>query len=308
MWPELPLKDWQDTYDTLHMWTQIVGKISLKLNPLINHWWECSLKVNAVGLTSGIIPYNNFAFEITFDFIEHVLIIKTTLGESRRMVLCPKSVADFYSELMGHLSSLGIHVQIDLIPSEVPSPIACDEDRTHCSYNIDFAHRHWQILVETDKALKKFRSFFIGKASPVQFFWGSFDLTVSLFSGRRAPERPGADHITQEGYSHEDYACGFWPGSGNVQYPAFYAYIAPEPVGFNSGKVGPEGAFYNPGTKGYILPYDAVRKSSDPTKTLLTFFSSTYELAANLAKWDRVNLERPHHQRQTMHSTFEVQI
>jgi Family of unknown function (DUF5996) len=298
MWPELPLKDWQDTYDTLHMWTQIVGKISLKQNSFINHWWQCSLKINARGLTTGVMPYNEDAFEISFDFIDHVLVVRTTRGEVRQMSLSPKSVADFYFELMGLLRSLDIEVQIDLMPKEVPNPIPFNQDHTHYAYDREFAFRHWHILLHTEKVLEKFRSFFIGKASPVQFFWGTFDLTVSLFSGRRAPPRPEADHITQIGYSHEDFACGFWPGSGNIQAAAYYAYIAPEPAGFKNGISAPVKAFYNEQTMGYVLLYDDVRKSRNPEKMLLDFFTNTYNLAANLAKWDRENLERPNSQTQ----------
>ena len=294
MWPALPLKEWQETYDTLHMWSQVVGKISLKLNPLINHWWECSLSVTPRGLTTGIIHTHDQAFEIDFDFIDHNLRVKSSRGGTRHMSLSPKSVADFYQELMSLLNSLGIEVQIDRLPSEVPNPIPCDQDKVHCSYDRDFSNRHWQILLETDKVMRKFRSFFVGKASPVQFFWGSFDLTLSLFSGRRAPERPGADHITKEGYSHEDYACGFWPGSGNIDGPAFYAYSYPEPAGYDKFKAQPPKAFYNLPTKGFILMYDEVRKAQNPEQELLSFFKSTYAGAADLAHWDRQNLERHH--------------
>jgi hypothetical protein len=295
MWPDLPLKSWQKTRDTLHMWLQIVGKISLKLNPLINHWWECSFKVNARGITTGLIPYKNIGFEISFDFIDHHLLIETTSGLVRRIPLIPQTVSVFYAELMVQLKSLDIDVAIDVLPSEVPNPIPFVLDKEHCSYDHEFAHRHWDILVEAHKALTKFRGAFIGKASPVQFFWGSFDLTVSLFSGKTAPERTGADHITQEGYSHEDYACGFWSGSGNIQNPAFYAYVSPEPHGFRRGKIIPNEAFYNEQTKGYVLMYDVVKNSKDPAVTLEDFFSTTYALAANLGHWDRKNLERVKH-------------
>jgi hypothetical protein len=291
LWPALPLKAWKDTYDTLHMWTQIVGKIRLKLSPFENHWWETALYVTARGLTTSPIPYGQRTFEIRFDFIDHALEIETSDGERRSMALAPRTVADFYQELMSVLISLGIHVKIDTMPKEVADPIPCDQDRKHASYDAEYAHRFWRALVQADRVMKVFKGRFIGKCSPVHFFWGSFDLAVSRFSGKRAAERVGADHITQVGYSHEVISCGFWPGSGNIEGAAFYAYSAPEPQGFEKGPVLPKAAFYNPPSKGYVLMYDEVRAAANPDQMLLDFFQSTYELGARLAHWDRAELE-----------------
>jgi len=294
-WPELPLSAWKDTYATLHMWTQIVGKIKLKLNPFVNHWWQVALYVTPRGLTSSTIPYKMRSFEIVFDFVDHTLSIRTHEGLARTLALSPKPVAEFYKELMSCLHSLGIEVQVDLMPSEVPNPIPLDQDLVHAAYDYEFATRLCQILVQTDRVMKKFRSDFIGKCSPVHFFWGSFDLAVTRFSGRTAPRRAGIDHITEVAYSHEVISCGFWPGSGNIQDPAFYAYAAPEPIGYNQGPILPPSAFYNPATKGYILRYEEVRRASDPDHMLLEFFQSTYNLGADLGRWDRSSLElKPH--------------
>ncbi|HWE63494.1 MAG TPA: DUF5996 family protein, partial [Chloroflexota bacterium] len=216
-WPALPLDAWRDTYATLHMWTQIVGKVRMALSPPVNHWWHVTLYVTARGLTTSPIPYGTRTFEVSFDFVDHNLLIQTSEGTSKALGLFPRSVAEFYHEFMGALRALDLEVTINPLPQEVPEPIRCDEDTIHCSYDAAYAHRCWRILVQADRVFKQFRSGFIGKCSPVHFFWGSFDLAVSRFSGRRAPERPGADHMTREGYSHELISCGFWPGSGPVQ-------------------------------------------------------------------------------------------
>jgi Family of unknown function (DUF5996) len=292
-WPELPLEAWQDTYATLHMWTQIVGKIRLALCPLINHWWEVPLYVSAVGLTTSPIPYQSDGFEIEFDFIHHELLIKTSGGTSASFALVPRSVADFYREFMRTLTSLGIDVHIWKMPVEIPNPIPFDQDTQHASYDPEYVNRFWRILVSCDAVFKEFRAGFIGKASPIHFFWGSFDLAVSRFSGRRAPERPGADPVTREAYSHEVISSGFWPGGGDVKGPAFYSYAAPEPAGFAEQPVQPARAFYDPKLKEFLLMYDDVRLAESPRTALLEFLQSTYDAGANLAKWNRAELERP---------------
>jgi hypothetical protein len=291
-WPELPLDAWQDTYATLHMWTQIVGKVRLALSPLVNHWWEVPLYVNARGLTSSPIPYGDGIFEVQFDFMEHELIIQTTWGASKTMSLEPRSVADFYAEFMSALRSLGIEVKIWTMPCEVPNPVRFERDTQHASYDREYAHRFWEVLILCDTIFKEFRAGFIGKDSPVHFFWGSFDLCVTRFSGRRAPERPGADAITREAYSHEVISAGFWPGGGDIKGAAFYAYAAPEPAGFADQKVKPATAYYHPVMKEFLLMYDDVRGAASPREALLSFLESTYEAGANLAKWDRKELER----------------
>lgn len=299
MWPALPYDKWKDTYQTLHMWTQIVGKVALKLSPLFNHWWECSFRITPSGLRTTVIPYKEYSLEISFNFIEHTLVILKSDGTKRVMALSHKSVAAFYYEFMDCLNSLGILVEIDPVPSEVPGPIPFYEDHSHSTYDREYAFRHWQILCETEKILTQFRSHFIGKGGPVQFWWGTFDLAVSLFSGRRAPERPGVDNITKEAYSHELMGFGFWPGSGNILAPAFYSYIAPEPDGFKKGVISPQVAFYNEPTKGYILMYDDVRLLGNPQQAVFDFFKSVYNVGADLAQWDRPALERSYSDRPT---------
>lgn len=292
-WPELPLEAWKDTYATLHMWTQIVGKVRLALSPRINHWWEVPLYVTARGLTTSPIPYQGGIFEIQFDFIHHQLLIRTSDDAERRMALAPRSVADFYGEFFRCLQSLDIQVKIWKVPVEITNPIPFDRDRQHASYDPEYANRFWRILVGADEIFKQFRSRFIGKNSPVQFFWGSFDLAVTRFSGRRAPARLGADPITQEAYSHELISAGFWPGSGDVKNAAFYAYAAPEPAGFDSAKVGPAKAFYHPEMHEYLLMYDDMRRASSPKAALMEFLQSTYDAGANLGNWNRTELEKP---------------
>ncbi len=291
-WPELPLAAWQDTYATLHMWTQIVGKVQLALSPLVNHWWEVALYVNARGLTTSAIPYGDGIFEVQFDFIDHELEIQTSWGTSKTLALKPQSVADFYAEFMSALRSLGIEVKIWSMPCEVPNPVRIESETQHASYDREYAHRFWQILIQSRNIFQEFRAKFIGKDSPVHFFWGSFDLCVTRFSGRRAPERPGADSVTREAYSHEVISAGFWPGGGEIKGAAFYAYAAPEPTGLAERKVLPAAAFYHPEVKEFLLMYDDVRRAALPRQALLAFLQSTYEAAANLARWERKELER----------------
>ena len=292
-WPVLPaFEAWQDTCYTLHMWTQIVGKVRLALNPLINHWWEVPLYVSPRGLTTSIIPYARGIFEVEFDFLADRVLIQTSEGTGQSLPLRPRSVADFYKEFMAVLGSLGITVKIWTLPAEVPNPIAFDRDLQHASYDRDAVIRFWRVLVTVDTVFQEFRSRFIGKNSPVHFFWGSFDLAVTRFSGRRAPERDGADSITREAYSHEVISAGFWPGGGDIKGAAFYAYAAPEPLGFAEASVRPASAFYHPQMHEFILMYDDVRQSASPKTTLLDFLQSTYEAGANSAKWNRAELER----------------
>jgi hypothetical protein len=291
-WPALPLDAWQDTRDTLHMWTQIVGKVRLALSPLINHWWEVPLYVSARGLTTSAIPYRSGVFEAEFDFLDHNLVIRTSEGPIRVIPLVPRSVADFYKEFMGALASLGIEVKIWRMPVEIPNPIAFDRDAQHASYDREYAFRFWRILVVVNTIFEEFRSGFIGKNSPVHFFWGSFDLAVTRFSGRRAPPREGVDLITREAYSHEVISAGFWPGGGDMKGAAFYAYAAPEPAGYAQAEVRPSQAFYHPQMKEYFLRYDDIRVGASPRLALLDFLQSTYEAGANLAKWDRAQLDR----------------
>jgi hypothetical protein len=291
-WPALPLSEWADTYATLHMWSQMVGKARLALSPRVNHWWEVPLYLSARGLTTSPIPYKKGVFEAEFDFIEHKLDIRTSNNETRTLRLAPRSVADFYAEFLDALRSLDVNAKIWAMPVEIPNPIRFDQDRQHASYDPEYAQRFWRILVTVDSIFKEFRSRFIGKASPVHFFWGSFDLAVTRFSGRRAPERPGADRINREAYSHEVISVGFWPGGGDMKGAAFYAYAAPEPAGFGQSPVRPPKAFYNPKMSEFFLMYDDARLSESPREALLEFCQSTYEAGANLAKWDRKNLER----------------
>jgi hypothetical protein len=291
-WPELPLQAWQHTYATLHMWTQVVGKIRLALSPRINHWWEVPLYVNARGLTTSAIPYGDGIFEVQFDFIEHRLEISTSWGTKKAFALKPQSVADFYAEFMSALKSLGIEVKIWTMPVEVQNGIRFEDDTQHASYDPEYANRFWQLLIQSNNVFQEFRAGFIGKDSPVHFFWGSFDLCVTRFSGRPAPPRPDADSITREAYSHEVISAGFWPGGGDVKGAAFYAYAAPEPAGLSEQKIRPAKAFYHPQMKEFLLMYDDVRQATSPRQALLDFLQSTYDAAANLAHWDRKALEK----------------
>ncbi len=296
-WPSLPLAVWKDTYATLHMWTQIVGKVRLALTPKVNHWWNVALYVSARGLTTLVIPYGSRVLEMEFDFIEHKLVIKTSDPATRTIALAPRSVADFYKECMSVLKSLGIEVEIWKMPVEVPNPIPFDQDTVHASYDPDHARRLWRILISIDEVFKVFRSRFIGKSSPVHFFWGGFDLAVTRFSGRRAPERNDPDpvlrKIMREAYSHEVISAGWWPGGGPVADAAFYAYAAPEPPGFSQQTARPQKAFYSKDLGEFLLMYEDVRTAGSPTSVLLDFLESTYEAGATLGKWDRQALEYP---------------
>jgi len=289
-WPALPLEEWEDTYHTLHMWTQIVGKIRLRLAPLVNHWWNTALYVSTGGLTTSPIPYNGRSFTINFNFVDHRLELRTSDGRDRALELAPNSGASVYRELFAMLRAAGIEVQINLKPQEVPDPIPLDKDETHASYDREYANRVWRILQSTDLVFQEFRARFIGKSSPVHFFWGSFDLACTRFSGRPAPPRKGI--ITSEAYSHECSSVGWWPGGGDVKRPAFYAYMAPEPAGYGEQRVRPEEAVYPSNLHEFLLMYDDVRRAKSPRNEILEFAQSTYEAGANLAGWDRASLER----------------
>jgi Family of unknown function (DUF5996) len=291
-WPALPLAAWKDTYATLHMWTQMVGKVRMKLTPLVNHWWNVPLYVTARGLSTSRIPYGEWAFELWFDFIRHELVLQTSTGETRSLPLAPRAVADFYQDFLAMLRSAGIDIHIWSMPVEVADPIPFERDRAHAAYDREPVERFWRILLSVDAVFHRFRSEFIGKSSPVHFFWGSFDLAVTRFSGRRAPERPGADAVTREAYSHEVSSVGFWPGGGEVPGAAFYAYSAPEPAGFREARVSPRGAHYDAKLGEFLLMYDEVRTSPQPEAALFEFCRSTYEAGANLGHWDREALER----------------
>jgi hypothetical protein len=295
-WPELPLAAWRDTYATLQLWTQIVGKIRLTLTPWLNHSWHVTLYVTTRGLSTSPIPYGDRSFEIEFDFIDHVLKASSSDGASRQFPLPGNSVASFYARALQAVYELGITVTIDEMPNELPDPIRFTADTQHASYDSDAVRRFHQILVNTDRVFKQFRTGFIGKASPVHFFWGSFDLAVTRFSGRRAPRHPGGvphlpDDVACEAYSHEVSSAGFWPGSGAIDYPAFYSYAYPEPAGFRAAKARPDAAFFSEALGEFVLPYDAVRAAANPDRALLDFLESTYQAAADAAKWDREALE-----------------
>jgi hypothetical protein len=296
-WPELPYPAWRDTAATLQLWTQIVGKIRLSLTPWLNHGWQVPLYVSARGLGTSPIPVESELLEIEFDFIAHRLLVRTSRGDELSLELKPQSVAEFYRQVVDLLSGLGVRVAINEMPNEVPDPIRFPADLIHASYDADAAHRFWRTLVQADRVFKLFRSGFLGKASPVHFFWGSFDLAVTRFSGRRAPPHPGGvpglpDAITREAYSHEVSSAGFWPGSDAFPQPAFYAYAYPEPQGFRDAPV-TAGAFYDKAFGEFILPYDMVRNAADPDAVLLDFLSTTYAAAAEAGGWDRAALECP---------------
>ncbi len=297
-WPALPYEGWKDTYATLHLWTQIVGKVRLARTPWANHSWHVTLYVTPRGLTTSAIPYEGRTFQIDFDFLDHALLIGASDGGERRLPLVAEPVADFERQLMAALGELGIQVRIHGSPNEVPDPIPFREDREHAAYDPDAAQRFWRVLIQADRVLKQFRTGFLGKVSPVHFFWGSFDLAVTRFSGRKAPLHPGGipnlpDTVTREAYSHEVSSAGFWPGGGAIDYPAFYSYAYPAPEGFAAAPVRPEAAFFREALGEFILPYDAVRTAQAPDETLLGFLESAYEAAANAAGWDRATLECP---------------
>ncbi|HXN52738.1 MAG TPA: DUF5996 family protein [Candidatus Acidoferrum sp.] len=290
--PALPFDSWKDTLGTLHMWTQIVGKVRLKLCPLVNHWWNVPFYVTARGMTTSAMPYEQRDIEVQFDFIEHKLSIASSDGRVITLALVPQSVAEFYEKFMAALAELGVIVKIWTMPREVPNPTPFEQDHLHAAYDPEPVHKFWRIVVWVDQVLKEFRAGFQGKTSPVHFFWGSFDHAVTRFSGRAAPERPGADTITREAYSHEVSSAGFWPGGGDIKGPAFYSYAAPEPLGFAEQRVRPQAAFYQPQMKEFLLMYDDVRAAASPKGALMEFLKSTYEAAADCGKWDRKALER----------------
>jgi hypothetical protein len=295
-WPELPYTAWRDTCATLQLWTQIVGKIRLSLTPWLNHSWQVTLYVTARGLTTTPINDGERALEIAFDFVDHVLRIDTSDGRQLKVPLRAQPVAEFFTAIKAALAEAGVHVDIDETPNELVDPIRFSEDRVHAAYDADYAQRFWRVLLQCDRVFKLFRTGFIGKASPVHFFWGSFDFAVTRFSGRRAPLHPGGiphlpDAVTREAYSHEVSSAGFWPGGGAIDYAAFYSYAYPTPDGFGKSRVRPAAAFFSQELGEFLLPYDAVRTAADPDAMLLEFLQSTYEAAANLAGWDRAALE-----------------
>jgi len=295
-WPALSYAEWKDTLATVHLWTQMVGKIRLARMPWLNHSWNVVLYVTARGLTTTPMPDGDRTFEIAFDFVEHELGIVTSDGGKASLKLRPMSVAAFYRELMGRLRDVGITVDIRTMPCEIPDCIAFDEDETHASYDAGHVNRYFRALEQADRVLKRFRSRFCGKSSPVHFFWGGFDLAVTRFSGRTAPKHAGGiphmpNWVAQDAYSHEVASLGFWPGADMLPEPVFYAYAYPEPAGYAQARVGPAGAYYHEALREFVLPYDVVRQASDPDQALLAFAQSTYEAAANLAHWDRDALE-----------------
>src|SRR3977135_1038370 len=295
-WPELPYAAWRESCETLHLMTQIVGKIRLARTPWLNHSWHVALYVTARGLTTSPIPDGSRTFQIDLDFIDHALRVSTSDGTQRQFALAGQSVASFHASIIAALAELGTHIAIDEMPNELPEPIRFSEDNKHATYDPHAVRRFQQILVNVDRVFKQFRTGFLGKASPVHFFWGSFDLAVTRFSGRRAPRHPGgvphlSDDVACEAYSHEESSAGFWPGSGAIDYPAFYSYSYPEPAGLRAVKVRPDAAFFSEALGEFILPYDAVRTAAAPDQVLLEFLQSTYEAAANAAKWDRDALE-----------------
>lgn len=300
-WPQLGLDDWADTQTTLQRWTQIVGKTRLAFAPMQNHWWQVVLYVTGQGLTTSPIPYDDgLTFEVSFDFIGHKLVARTSAGDSRTLPLVPQSVADFYAEYVSMLQSLGVELKIFPVPAEMPDTVRFTEDRIHSSYDSDAVRRWWQVLTNVDRALKEFRGEFVGKSSPSHFWWGGFDISCTRFSGRSAPMHPGGipnlpDYVTREGYSHECISAGWWPGNvgGPVTEPAFYAYSYPEPPGCDVAGVRPDGAYWHREMHEWFLPYDRVRSAPDPDRAVREFLQSTYEAAADLAKWDRKALERP---------------
>ena len=291
-WPSLPLEEWKDTCATLHMWAQVVGKVRLAQTPLVNHWWNVPLYVSARGLTTTAMPYGDTFFEMEFDFVDHKLVTQCSDGAAATIDLRPKSVAAFYAETMDMLRQLGLEVHIWKMPVEIPDPIPFDQDEQHASYDPEYANRFWQVLRASEKVMQEFRSRFIGKCSPVHFFWGSFDLAVTRFSGRPAPPRPDADPITREAYSHEVISHGWWPGQGPLGKAAFYSYTAPAPEGLAGAPLRPEKAFWSNDLSEFLMYYDDVRNAPNPDEALMEFLQSTYEAGANLANWDRASLER----------------
>jgi hypothetical protein len=296
LWPELPYAAWKDTAATLQLWTQVIGKTRLALTPWLNHSWHVTLRVSARGLATPLISHDADDFQLEFDFIDHVLWFRTASGHTRQLMLRPMPVAEFYGEFLDALAQLGVHPQFDKLPNELVEAIPFDKDTVHRAYDKEYAHRFWRILLRVHEVLSHFRTAFLGKASPVHFFWGSFDLAVTRFSGRTAPLHAGgvphlSDAVVREAYSHEVSSAGFWPGGGAIEYPAFYSYAYPMPDGFAAARVQPAEAFFSKDLGEFVLPYDTVRTSSDPKQTLLAFLQSTYAAAADLAHWDRAALE-----------------
>jgi hypothetical protein len=291
-WPALPLEAWKDTYATLHMWTQVVGKLCVAMTPLVNHFWNVAFQVTPRGLATPPLRAGDRALTITFDFVAHQLLLQCSDGGTETISLEPRTVADFYASVMQTLQRMGIDIRIWTMPVEVPDPIRFEADTVHRSYDPTAANAFWRALISMKPVFENFRCRFVGKCSPVHFFWGSFDLAVTRFSGRRAPERPRADAIMREAYSHEVISHGFWPGGGAIREPAFYAYAAPEPDGLRNASLRPAAAFYSTDVAEFILPYEAVRAAASPAAELTAFFESTYDAAAKLAAWDRVELER----------------
>jgi Family of unknown function (DUF5996) len=296
-WPALPYAAWKETRDTLHLWTQVVGKVRLALTPWLNHSWHVTLYVTARGLTTSPIPWGGGSFQIDFDFIDHVLWVRTSEGHFRQLMLRPMSVAEFYEDLMIALRDLGITVNIMTTPCEIADCIPFDQDTVHAAFDAEYVNRFWRVLLSASEVFARFRTGFLGKASPVHFFWGSFDLAVTRFSGRRAPRHPGgvphlADAVAQEAYSHEVSSAGFWPGGGGpIDYASFYSYAYPAPEGFGAARVLPKEAFFSKELGEFLLPYDAIRATPDPDAALLSFLHSTYEAAADLGRWDRKALD-----------------
>ena len=295
-WPVLDYEEWKETLQTLHLWTQVVGKVRMALSPPVNHWWHVPLYVSARGLTTQPIPYGARVFEMEFDFIDHLLRVRACEGDVRTVELRPRTVADFHAAVMQALAELGIHVRISTLPQEVPDPIPFEQDTVHASYDADAANRFWRVLWQADRVLREFRGRYLGKCSPIHLFWGALDLALTRFSGRLAPPHPGApglpDSVTREAYSHEVSSAGFWPGNPMFPQPAFYAYFYPEPEGYRTAAVRPEAAYYSTDFGEWILPYEAVRTAADPDAVLLDFLQSSYAAGADLGAWDRAALER----------------
>jgi Family of unknown function (DUF5996) len=296
-WPELNWPDWRDTGETLHRWTQVIGKVRMALAPMVNHWWQVALYVNSRGLTTSPVPHGAQSFDITFDFIDHALRIETSGGASESFPLAPMSVAAFYDEVFARLRRLGIEVHVWTMPCEIADAVAFEDDHAHAAYDAACAQRFWRVLLQANRVLNAFRAQFVGKSSPVHFFWGSFDLAVTRFSGRPAPPHPGvapnvANWVMREAYSHEVSSCGFWPGNGGYGRAAFYSYAYPEPAGFAAARLRTPGAFYDSQLNEFVLPYDAVRQATDPDHSLMDFLQETYGAAADAARWDRAALER----------------
>ena len=297
-WPDIPFEPWKDSCATLHLWLQIVGKYRLRRAPWINHGWHATFYVTSRGLTTSLMPAGSLSVQFDFDFVDHRLIGTVTDGSRGYLCLEPMTVADFYARFLALTDELGVRTKINGMPNEVPDAVAFERDTTHASYDPDTVNRFWQALVQIDRVLRYFRTGFLGKVSPVHLFWGSFDLAVTRFSGRRAPLHPGGvpglpDAVTREAYSHEVSSAGFWPGGGPVNYPAFYSYAYPAPEGFSAQPVAPSEAFFDPKAGEFLLPYNVVRHAPDPEEALLTFLDSTYDAAARLARWDRAALDCP---------------